>query len=179
MTDTDDYKDNWVKIWLKNLISDSRRKIVDTEDVRNISRRLKNGNVKSETIKTEKHEIFDDKAAPDDDDNSSDASTLSREIVERDGEKYRLVKREDFTDFFRVPRGNGEDNVDVDKTQEAAFFAHGPHVTTEEREILTKRKGDIENWEEVGDDRIKQRRQRIKERLNPGNYAHSYFFLVS
>ena len=150
---------------MNNSISDSRRKIVDTEDVRNISRRLKNGNIKSETIKTEKHEIFDDKAAPDDDDNSSDASTLSREIVERDGEKYRLVKQEDFTDFFRVPRGN-----DVDKTHAAAFFAHGPHVTTEEREILTKRKDDIENWEEVGDDRIKQRRQRIKERLNPGKY---------
>ena len=123
-------------IQLINSISDSRRKVVDTEDVRNISRRLKNGNIKSETIKTEKHEIFDDKAAPDDDDaNSSDASTLSREIVERDGEKYRLVKQEDFTDFFRVPRGN-----DVDKTHAAAFFAHGPHVTTEEREILTKRK---------------------------------------
>jgi hypothetical protein len=46
---------------VKTYKADSRRKVVDTEDVRNISRRLKNGNVKSETIRTEKHEIFDDK----------------------------------------------------------------------------------------------------------------------
>lgn len=51
--------------------ADSRRKIVDTEDVRNISRRLKNGNIKTEVIRTEKHEIFDDKAAPDDEGSSA------------------------------------------------------------------------------------------------------------
>jgi hypothetical protein len=38
-------------------------------------------------------------AAPDDD--SSSTSTVSRDVVERDGEKYRLVKRDEFTDFFR------------------------------------------------------------------------------
>ena len=66
---------------VKTYKADSRRKVVDTEDVRNISRRLKNGNVKSETIRTEKHEIFDDKAAPDDDDDSnSSTTTLSREV---------------------------------------------------------------------------------------------------
>jgi len=32
---------------------------------------MNNGNVKTETIRTEKHEIFDDKAAPDDNDDSS------------------------------------------------------------------------------------------------------------
>lgn len=44
---------------------------MDTEDVRNISRRMNNGNIKTETIRTEKHEIFDDKAAPDDEDSST------------------------------------------------------------------------------------------------------------
>lgn len=67
---------------VKTYKADSRRKVVDTEDVRNISRRLKNGNVKTETIRTEKHEIFDDKAAPDDDDDSnSSTTTLSREVI--------------------------------------------------------------------------------------------------
>jgi len=31
---------------------------------------MKNGNIKTETVRTEKHEIFDDKAAPDDDGSS-------------------------------------------------------------------------------------------------------------
>jgi hypothetical protein len=32
---------------------------------------MKNGNIKTEVIRTEKHEIFDDKAAPDDDGSSA------------------------------------------------------------------------------------------------------------
>jgi len=32
---------------------------------------MNNGNVKTETIRTEKHEIFDNKAAPDDDSSST------------------------------------------------------------------------------------------------------------
>jgi hypothetical protein len=160
---------------VKTYKADSRRKVVDTEDVRNISRRLKNGNVKSETIRTEKHEIFDDKAAPDDDDDSSSASTISRDVIEKDGEKYHLVKRDEFTDFFRVARD--------DASKPAEFLSHGPQVTTEEREIVTKRKDDIENWEEVADDRIRQRRQKIKERLNPGiiqivKWIHFIIFLA-
>ena len=88
---------------VKTYKADSRRKIVDTEDVRNISRKLKNGNIRSETIRTEKHEVFDDKAAPDDDDETS-ASTISRDFIEKDAEKYHLVKKDEFTDFFRVAR---------------------------------------------------------------------------
>jgi hypothetical protein len=58
-------------------------------------------------------------------------------------------------------------------------------VTTEEREIVTKRKDDLDNWEEVADDRIRQRRQRMKERLNPGkkivilNQKPSYDFFYN
>ena len=89
---------------------------------------------------------------------------VSLQVIERDGERYVCVKRDEFTDFFRVPR-----DVDPNNATAGEFFAHGPHVTTEEREIVTKRKDDIENWEEVGDDRIRQRRQRIRERLNPGD----------
>ena len=144
---------------VKTYKADSRRKIVDTEDVRNISRKLKNGNVRSETIRTEKHEVFDDKAAPDDD-NSSSGSTISRDFIEKDGEKYKLTKRDEFTDFFRVARD--------DATKGPEFLAHGPHVTTEEREIVTRRKDDFDQWEEVGDDRIQQRKNRMVERLNPG-----------
>ena len=50
----------------------------------------------------------------------------------------------------------------------AEFLAHGPHVTTEDREVITRRKDDFDHWDEVGDDRIKQRKTRMVEKLNPG-----------
>ncbi len=155
---------------------------MDTEDVRNISRRMNNGNIKTETIRTEKHEVFDDKAAPDDEDSSTRSavrltssilirrwnkykklynltlirSTLSREMIEHDGERYFCAKRDEFTDFFRVDLNN------PDSDRKAEFLSHGPHISTEEREILTRRRNDFGNWDEVADDKIKIRKQQIR-----------------
>jgi len=83
-------------------------------------------------------------------------STLSRDMIEHDGERYFCAKREEFTDFFRVDPNNPESERRVE------LLSHGPHITTEEREMVTRRKNDYQNWDEVSDDKIRVRKQQIR-----------------
>lgn len=76
-------------------------------------------------------------------------------MIEHDGERYHCAKREQFTDFFRVK--NGED-----QGSKSVLISHGPHVKTEERQIITRKKDDVENWEEVDDERIRIRKQQMR-----------------
>ena len=86
--------------------ANSHRKVVDTEDVHNISRRNREGKVTSETVRTEKHEVYDDKEAPDDGTSydENDSENRSRNYLEHDSEKYRCTKTDKFTDYYKVLR---------------------------------------------------------------------------
>ena len=52
---------------LRKYEKESHRRIVDTQDTHQISRRMKDGQIRTETVRNEMHEIFDNKAAPDSD----------------------------------------------------------------------------------------------------------------
>lgn len=109
----------------------SHRRTIDTEDVHNVSRRDRDGKVTSETVRTEKHEVYDDKEAPDDDDDGgssgrSGVKGLERVDHERGGsrQRYRHDKTERAVDYYRV----GQDGV-------ARLVCQGPKVVTEDREV--------------------------------------------
>merc|ERR1719211_638817 len=76
---------------------ENHRRIVDTEDIHEISRRMKDGQVRSETIRTEKHEVFDNKAVPD---KAGAASGSSETEHEKDEQQFRMTKTHDFTDYY-------------------------------------------------------------------------------
>ena len=86
------------------LQANSHRKVVDTEDVHNISRRNKDGKVTSETVRTEKHEVYDDKEAPDDGTSYDelDSEHRSGNFLDHDEEKYHYTKTDKYTDYFKV-----------------------------------------------------------------------------
>ena len=77
---------------------ESHQRVVDTEDVHQISRRLKNGQIRSETFRTEKHEVFDDKQAPDTDKGAITGSSETEH--EKEEQKFRLTKTRDFTEYY-------------------------------------------------------------------------------
>ena len=77
---------------------------MDTEDVHNISRRNREGKITSETVRTEKHEVYDDKEAPDDGTSydEEDSEKRNKSSLEHDEEKYRYTKTDKFTDYYKV-----------------------------------------------------------------------------
>jgi len=131
--------------------SKSHKKIVDTEDVHNISRRGEDGKVYTETIKKQQHEVFDDNETPDDENKTS--GTESDKMI-KDKQKYRHTKKDEFTDFYRVPKHRGAEQCG------AQLVANGPHITTEERQM---ERGE-HDWE-VLEDKILRNRERMRQRL--------------
>ncbi len=136
--------------------SKSRKKIIDTEDVHNISRKLDNGKVLTETFRTEKHEIIDDKESPDD----TEKTTSEEEIdhVVRDKQKYSNVKKDEFTEYYRIPKGNDQPEL----------IGRGPQLTTEEKEIKTM--GNNAQWDELSD-KVRRNRQMMRNRIHAGESA--------
>ena len=133
----------------------SRKKVVDTEDVHNISRKTGDGKVVTETFRTQEHEVFDDSQLPDSD--PEGISYDGGEKVVKDNQKYSHRKKDEFTDYYRVPKdGRGE----------AEHLGRGPQLTTEEKAI---ERGD-HDWEDL-DARIRQNRERIRQRLHAGESA--------
>ena len=131
--------------------SKSHKKIVDTEDVHNISRRGEDGKVYTETIKKQQHEVFDDNETPDDENKTS--GTESDKMI-KDKQKYRHTKKDEFTDFYRVPKHRGGEKSG------AQLVANGPHVTTEERQM---ERGE-HDWEAL-EEKILRNRERMRQRL--------------
>ena len=131
--------------------SKSHKKIVDTEDVHNISRRGEDGKVYTETIKKQQHEVFDDNETPDDENKTS--GTESDRMI-KDKQKYRHTKKDEFTDFYRVPKHRGAEQSG------AQLVANGPHITTEERQM---ERGE-HDWEAL-EEKILRNRERMRQRL--------------
>ena len=98
---------------------ESHRRIVDTQDTHQISRRMKDGQIRTETVKNEMHEIFDNKAAPDSD--SKAASGSSETENEKDEQHFRLRKTHEFTDYF-----DGQGN----------FISSGPNTTSKDTKLV-------------------------------------------
>jgi hypothetical protein len=139
----------------------SHKKIVDTEDVHNISRKLEDGKVHTETIRTQQHEVIDNKAAPDDEEFRRSGSEAEKVI--KDKQKYRHHKKDEFTDFYRVPKQQRRGSAGENGVGAAHLVARGPHVMTEEREI---EKGE-HNWEEV-EEKILRNRERMRQKIRAG-----------
>ena len=133
--------------------TESHKRIVDTQDVHDISRRLKNGQIRSETFRTEKHEVFDDKKAPDD---SAKGSGSSETEHERDEQKFRMTKIRDFTDYY-----DGKGNL----------LINGPNLTSHDVKVDGAANEVRQRWTEVGEDRIKQTRRSLKKKLRPDEDA--------
>ena len=75
--------------------------MIDTEDVHNLSRRNREGKITSETVRTEKHEVYDDKEAPDDG-TSYDEEEKNKNFLNHDEENYHYTKTDKFTDYYKV-----------------------------------------------------------------------------
>ena len=76
--------------------------MIDTEDVHNLSRRNREGKITSETVRTEKHEVYDDKEAPDDDSSYDEDAEKNKNCLNHDEENYRYTKTDKFTDYYKV-----------------------------------------------------------------------------
>jgi len=133
--------------------TESHKRIVDTEDVHDISRRLKNGQIRSNTFRTEKHEVFDDKKAPDD---SAKGSGSSETEHEKDEQKFKMTKIRDFTDYY-----DGKGNL----------LINGPNLTSHDVKVEGAANEVKQRWTEVGEDRIKQTRRSLKKKLRPSEDA--------
>ena len=135
--------------------TESHKRIVDTQDVHEISRRMKDGQIKTETVRTETHEIFDDKAAPDDSKNGSGSSETEHD---RDEQKFHLTKKQEFTDYYDN-RGN--------------LVLQGPNTVAKDTKIVMSNEGlrQFDHWAEVTDDRVRQARNSMKKKLKPSEDA--------
>ena len=130
--------------------SESHKRVVDTEDIHQISRRLRNGQIRSETFRTEKHEVFDNKQAPDTD---KEAITGSSETEhEKEEQKFRLTKTRDFTDYYDA---------------KGKLLMSGPDLTSRDLKVVAPKDPVHDRWVEIGEDQIKQTRQSLKKRLRP------------
>ena len=143
------------KAVVRSYQTESHKRIVDTQDIHEISRRLKDGQVKTETIKTETHEIFDDKAAPDESKNGSGSSETEHD---RDEQQFHLSKKQEFTDYYDT-RGN--------------LVLNGPNTISKDTKVVVNNEGlrHFDQWAEVTDDRVRQARNSMKKRLKPSEDA--------
>ncbi|TRY63682.1 hypothetical protein TCAL_16581 [Tigriopus californicus] len=128
------------------------KKIIDTEDIHNISRRLDNGKVFTETYRTQEHEVINDREDPDTSSHTTRRSPSDYCI--KDKQKYSHLKNEDFTEYYRVPTGSHN-------LKQSQFLGKGKHITAEEREFHKGRY----DWDELSD-RIKQNREMVHRRLH-------------
>ena len=138
--------------------SKSHKKIIDTEDVHNISRMLDNGKVLTETFRTQEHEVIDDKEAPDDSSQARTSDGSARVI--KDKENFSHNKRDEFTEYYRVPKKVGGGR------SQPQLIGRGAHLTTEDKMI---EKGAY-NWDEMSE-KMRQNREKIRQRLHAGEAA--------
>ena len=134
--------------------ANSHRKIVDTEDVHNISRRDKNGKVTSETVRTEKHEVYDDKEAPDD---RNSYSSGDQDYSEHHQEHYRRDKTDEFVDYYRIN----------EKTGRRQIIGNGTRMVSENVEHTVPQQSSRWFFEEE-EERIRQRQSAMRRKLHPG-----------
>ncbi|XP_040576701.1 uncharacterized protein [Lepeophtheirus salmonis] len=144
--------------------AESRKKIVDTTDIHDVCH-LENGKLKSETYKTETHEIFDDRRIP------SDGSSLSGSkpsLRANDVQKYTATKRENFTEFYRSGEKKDDPLVKV---------GNGHNVTSEDKNI---HRGITHDWTKM-EEKIRRNRRIMNidgssrtdvVTKKPLNYAH-------
>ena len=144
------------KAVVRSYQTESHKRIVDTQDIHEISRRMKDGQVKTETIKTETHEIFDDKAAPDESKNGGSGSSETEH--DRDEQQFHLSKKQEFTDYYDT-RGN--------------LVLNGPNTISKDTKVVVNNEGlrHFDQWAEVTDDRVRQARNSMKKRLKPSEDA--------
>merc|ERR1719412_2849873 len=160
--------------------ANSHRKVVDTEDVHNISRRNREGKVTSETVRTEKHEVYDDKEVPDDGTSydENDSENRSRNYLEHDSEKYRCTKTDKFTDYYKLSNGHSHQvgGVSNDYPQRSLrLVRHGPHITTEDREMTVPRRSNgTSNREKMiqEEEHLKQRKAAMRKKLKQQGEFH-------
>ena len=130
---------------------ESHRRIVDTQDTHQISRRMKDGQIRTETVRNEMHEIFDNKAAPDSD--SKAASGSSETEHEKDEQQFRLQKTHEFTDYFDR-RGN--------------LLSKGPNITSKDTQLVRPQNVSMDKWADIlGEERVQQHRNSMKKKLRP------------
>ena len=148
-------ENNKNKAVVRQFQTESHKRIVDTEDIHEISRRMKDGQIRTETVRNETHEIFDDKAAPDDSKNGSGSSETEHD---RNSQKFHLTKKQEFTDYYDN-RGN--------------LLLNGPNTISKDTKVIMSNEGlrHFDQWAEVTDDRIKQARHSMKKRLKPSEDA--------
>ena len=107
--------------------SRSRKKVVDTEDVHKVRRRAPDGKIYTETYRTEQHEVLDDRETPDPDPGAASQSSREEPTI-KDRENFKHRKRDEFTEYYRTPRG--------DKSlRRARLVGRGAHNTAEEVEV--------------------------------------------
>ncbi|CAB4055109.1 unnamed protein product [Lepeophtheirus salmonis] len=130
--------------------AESRKKIVDTTDIHDVCH-LENGKLKSETYKTETHEIFDDRRIP------SDGSSLS-------GSKPSL-------------RANDVQKIHCNEARELYRVGNGHNVTSEDKNI---HRGITHDWTKM-EEKIRRNRRIMNidgssrtdvVTKKPLNYAH-------
>lgn len=124
--------------------SKKHKKIIDTEDVHNISRRTDDGRIVTETFRTHQHEVIKDRESPD------DGSEKDEKSVKRDKEHFSHLKQDEFVDYFSVDP----------KTQAARLVSHGPRHTLDKREATKGR----HDWADV-DEQIRQNRETMRRRM--------------
>ena len=132
--------------------SRSHKKIVDTEDVHNVRRRAADGKLYTETHRTEKHEVFRDKDTPD-----GASSSSGEERLVRDREAFRQVKKDEFTDYYRVPNDAAKTGGKAAKGQ---LLGRGARNTAEEREVEAARY----DWDDLSD-RIRRNKRMMRQKM--------------
>ena len=136
---------------LRKYEKESHRRIVDTQDTHQISRRMKDGQIRTETVRNEMHEIFDNKAAPDSD--SKAVSGSSETEHEKDAQEFRVQKTHEFTDYFDG-RGN--------------LLSNGPNITSKDTKLVRPQNVSMDKWADIlGEERVQQHRNSMKKKLRP------------
>ncbi len=130
----------------------TRKKVVDTEDVRNVSRRTRDGRLLTETVKTHTHEVFDDKESPTDDQDTA----VEAEYREGDRRRYRHRKDDDYVEYY---------------ASDGRLVGRGPRVTGEERRLERREVDDSEDhyrrerkWEELSE-KVRRNRQKMRTKM--------------
>ena len=136
---------------LRKYEKESHRRIVDTQDTHQISRRMKDGQIRTETVRNEMHEIFDNKAAPDSDRQAISGSSETEH--EKDTQEFRVQKTQEFTDYFDG-RGN--------------LLSQGPHITSKDTQVVRPQNVSMDKWADIlGEERVQQHRNSMKKKLRP------------
>jgi hypothetical protein len=138
--------------------TDSHKRRVNTEDIHEISRRKRDGQLHTETVRTEKHEVHDNRAAPDD--SNTGGSGSSETEHDKDELAFKMTKKHEFTDYYDH-QGN--------------LLIQGPQLTSKDTKVIMPNEAishfGQDKWALVSEDRIRQARNSMKKRLRPNEDA--------